>query len=335
MRFLPAIASASLGHPTVHPIEQRIKQAAARGFKLIEIVEDDLNVYAQKLEGGVTDINKIKAAEFVKGHCDRLGLKIFVLQPFWFYEGLLDRKEHDVKIEKLRLWMKLAKILGVQLVQIPTNWLTEGTTGDMDAIVKDLVKMAEIGLEQDPVVSFAYEGVAWGTHINTWQGTWEVVKLVDKPNFGLCLDTYHIAARVWGDPTASDGMSVDADAQLRRSLEQLIKEVDVKKVFYVQVGDAERLDRPLVAGHHSYSDAQLSRMSWSRNARLFAFEEGQAGCLPIKPIIDAIVNGLDFKGYLSVETFSRKLLVEDPEIPARFAARGMTSWNTMMNLMGW
>ena len=280
MHFRPAIASPSLGHhPTVHPIERRLEEAGAHGFKLIEIVEDDLNMHAKLLDGGLTDFNKIKAAVFVKTLCDTLGLNIFVFQPFWFYEGLLNRKEHEAKIEKLRLWMKLVKALDVQLVQIPTNWLVEGTTGDMDTIVKDLVEMAEIGLEQDPVVSFAYEGVAWGTHIDTWQGTWEAVKGVNKPNFGLCLDTYHIAARVWGDPTADSCKNPDGDAQLQRSLAQLVKEVDVNKIFYLQVGDAERLDQPLIAGHPFHTNVQLPRMSWSRNARLFAFEEDKGGCV--------------------------------------------------------
>jgi 4-hydroxyphenylpyruvate dioxygenase len=71
-------------------------------------------------------------------------------------------------------------------------------------------------------------------------------------------------------------------------------------------------------------------MSWSRNARLFAFEEDEGGCLPIVPIVDAIMNGLNFKGYVSVEIFSPYLFEEDREVPSTFASRGMKSWNTMM-----
>lgn len=334
MPFLPAITSPSLGHPSVHPIERRLREAATHGFKLVEIVEEDLNMHAKGLEGGLIDANKVQAATFVKSLCDSLGLKPFVLQPFWFYEGLLDRKEHQAKIEKLKLWMKLVKVLDVQLIQIPTNWLVQGITGDIDVIVQDLIEMAEIGLGQDPIVSFAYEGVAWGTYIDTWQGTWEVVKRVNKPNFGLCLDTYHIAARVWGDPTAKFCKKPDGDIQLQRSMEQLIKEVDVNKVFYVQAGDAEMLDQPLIAGHPFHSDTQLPRMSWSRSARLFAFEDDQNGCLPIEPILDAVIHGLKFKGYVSVETFSRKLFEEDTDLSAKFAVRAMKSWNEMMRRLG-
>ncbi|KAH7111735.1 sugar phosphate isomerase [Dactylonectria estremocensis] len=330
MPLLPAIASPSLGNANVHSIDEKLKQASIHGFKLIEIVEQDLLVQARKLEGGVTDSNQVEAAKYVKSLCNKEGIKPFVLQPFCFYEGLLDRREHEAKIDKLKLWMELAKVLDVQVVQVPSNWLREGTTGDIDVIVKDLVEMAEIGLQQDPVVSFAYEAVAWGTPIDTWEGAWDVVKRVNKPNFGLCLDTYHIVARVWGDPTIPGCKVSTGDIDLQRSMVRLVKDVDVEKIFYVQLGDAERLNQLLIAGHPFYSKEQLPRMSWSRNARLFAFEATEDGCLPLEPVVDAVMKGLKYKGFISMETFSKKLFDDDPEIPKLYAAKAMKSWNEMV-----
>jgi 4-hydroxyphenylpyruvate dioxygenase len=330
MSLEPAIASPSIGHPTVQPIARRLQAAASHGFRLIELVEDDLTFYAADHLGGVTDHTKIQAAKDVKDLCDKFGIKPFVFQPFWFYEGLVDRKEHEAKIAKLRLWMKLVKILHIQIVQIPSNWMTEGVTGDLPVIVSDLTEMAEIGLEQDPVVSFAYEGVAWGTYIDTWQGTWDMVKRVDKPNFGLCLDTFHIIARDWGDPLAPGCKRLDGDENLKQSLDELVREVDVSKVLYVQLGDAEFLDQPLTKGHPFHHDEQLPRMSWSRNARLFAWEKDQKGCLPIELVLEAIFKRMNFKGYLSMETFSRKLFDQSPELPKRSATRAMESWKTTM-----
>lgn len=127
--------------------------------------------------------------------------------------------------------MKLVKILDIQMIQIPTNWKNEGTTGSIDTIVADLTEMPDIGLEQDPPVSFAYEGVAWGTHIDTWQGTWDMVKRVNKPNFGLCLDTYHIVARDWGDPTCPGCKRPDGNENFQKTLKTLSMEVDVRKIF--------------------------------------------------------------------------------------------------------
>lgn len=124
-------------------------------------------------------------------------------------------------------------MLEVRIVQVPTNWLRGGITGDMDVIVKDMVEMAEIRLQQDPMVSFAYEAVVRGTHIDTWDGTWDIVKRVKRPNFGLCLDTYHIVARVWGDPTISGCRRPTGDIDLQVSVEKLAREVDVSAVHLV------------------------------------------------------------------------------------------------------
>ncbi|GAB1210189.1 hypothetical protein APSETT445_008979 [Aspergillus pseudonomiae] len=330
MSFQPAIASPSLGHQTVHPITSRLEVAVSHGFKLIELVEDDMTFYARDHLGEVSDNTMIQAAIDINRICDRLKIKPCVLQPFWFYEGLLDPKEHAARISKLRLWMQLVKVLGIRIVQVPTNWMKKGTTGDTDTIVKDFLEMASIGLEQDPPVSFAYEGVAWGTHIDTWQGTWEIVKRVNMPNFGLCLDTYHIAARVWGDPTAPGCKQPGGDEALRKSMEELATTVDVNKVSYVQLSDAKLLDQPLVEGHRFYDEEQPPRMSWSRNARLFPWEKGQSGCLPLEPVIDAIFNSLGFEGLVTVEMFSQELFQDDPKVPDRLATRANQSWCTAM-----
>ncbi|KAH8804427.1 sugar phosphate isomerase [Xylogone sp. PMI_703] len=330
MNFEPTIASVSLGSPAIHPIAERLSAAAQNGFKNIEIVEADILEQAKalgvdRLEGG-----QVQAARSIRTLCDALHLKVCVIQPFWFYEGLLDRTEHLAKIEKLRLWLELAAVLGAQIIQIPTNWLSKGTTGDIDIIVQDLVEVAEMGLQQDPIMSFAYEGVSWGTHIDTWQGTWDIVKRVNKSNFGLCLDTFHIAGRVWADPTSVSGVNQDADKALDDSLDEMVRDLDVGKIFYVQSGDAERLDQPLIQGHVLYNEDQRPRMSWSRNARLFAYEQDRGGYLPVEKIIETIVVKMGYKGLVSAEMFSRHLFDPKTEVPAEFAYRGAQSYQRMV-----
>lgn len=34
-----------------------------------------------------------------------------------------------------------------------------------------------------------------------WEEFSRIVELVNRANFGVCLDTYHILARLWVDPT--------------------------------------------------------------------------------------------------------------------------------------
>ena len=331
--FQPGIASNSLGHPRVHAIAKRLRQAAKHGFKIVEIVDDDLDEYARKLKGGLSDANRIEAAHHVHQECQKLDLTVAVFQPFRFYEGLLDREEHAKKIEKLWLWMTIVKVLGTTLVQLPTNWLQQGTSGDVSLIVQDLQEMSDIGLAQDPVVSFAYEAVAWGTHIDTWQGSHEVVKKVNRSNFGLCLDTFHMAGRVWGDPLAVSGSYPDADQRLHQSLAELVEKLDISKVFYVQAGDAERLEEPLLPGTPFYNEHQAPRMSWSRSARLFPCESDHGGFLPIIEILDTLVNKLGYRGLLTLELFSRKAFDSDSRIPETFAARAARSWAAMTHCL--
>jgi 4-hydroxyphenylpyruvate dioxygenase len=330
MKLQPAIPSVSLGHPSVHGIVERLTRAAELGFKAIEIVDEDLVLEAAHHVGGRTDAQQLDRAQIVKENCDKLGLLVLALQPFRFYEGLLDREAHQEKIKKIRLWLKIARILDTTIIQVPSNWLDQGTTGDVEVIVADFIEMAELGLQQDPVIRFAYEAVAWGKYIDTWQGAWEVVKRVDRSNFGLCLDTFHIVGRVWGDPTAQNGRNPKANEDLQESLLQLVKEVDVKKVFYVQIGDAERLAHPLDQDHPFYSEDRPSRMSWSRNARLFAYEEDRGGYLPVELAVRAIVHGLLYSGWISLELFSRELFKSNPEVPLEYASRAADSWQKMV-----
>ena len=333
MDFEPTVASVALGNPGVHPITKRLSAAAHSGFKGVEIVEADIVQQARALGYDDSALSQIKGAELIRKSCDELGLKVRVLQPFWFYEGLLDRAEHEARIKKLKLWMKLAPILGTQLIQIPTNWLNEGTTGDVELITQDLIELAELGLRQPQTISFAYEGVAWGTHIDTWQGTWEVVKRVNRPNFGLCLDTYHIAARIWADPSADSGMNENGDRALQESLDEMVRELDVNKIFYVQPGDAERLDAPLIQGHPYHDKTQKPRMSWSRNARLFAYEEEHGGHLPVEKIMETLIVKMGYRGLISAESFSRHLFEPQPEVPDEYAHRAAKSWKTMLEVL--
>ena len=330
MLFEPTVASVSLGNPAVHAIDKRMSAAADNGFKGIEIVEADIIEQSKHLGSDDSAEGQAAAAKSIRQTCDKVGLHVVVLQPFWFYEGLLDRKEHDARITKLRLWMKLAAILGTTMVQIPTNWLNGGTTGDLDVITADLIEMADIGLEQHPPIRFAYEGVAWGTHIDTWEDTWEVIKRVDRSNFGMCLDTYHVAARVWADPAAKSGQNENGDEALEQTLERMVRELPVDKIFYAQPGDAEKLEAPLVRGHPYFNAEQKPRMSWSRNARLFAYEGEHGGCLPIEKIMDTLVVRMGYRGLISAEMFSRHLFDPRLDVPDEYAARAAQSWDRML-----
>jgi 4-hydroxyphenylpyruvate dioxygenase len=332
MKYIPAIASMSLGRAWVHDIEKKIKAASASGFKGLEIFYEDLEylTYPSALSPDAptpSPAQLLNAAKRIRQLCDDNNLTIIGLQPFLFYEGLRDRQQHDRLIEKLHVWFDIVDILGTDMIQIPCNFLPkEQITGDMNTIVADLVKVADLGSKRTRPIRFAYENLCWSTYIDTWEAAWEVVQLVDRPNFGMCLDTFNIAGRVWADPASSTGMVDDAEAALAASLDKLVKTVDVSKVFYIQVVDAERIDPPLNEHHPYHVDGQPTRMSWSRNARCFIYETDRGAYLPVERVARVIVEGLGYQGYVSMELFSRTLSDSAPDVPLSHAERGIEAW---------
>lgn len=335
----PATATVSLGKPDGHSIESILQAAANSGLKGIEICYNNLFYHAvHLLASNITEVDQeslIQAAKDVRRICNDLDLTIINLQPFASYDGLIDTVMHEQMVQKFSRWLELVHALGTDIIQMPSNFDQSGTTGDMDKIVADLVEVADLAAKEEPIVRIAYEAIGWGAHIDLWEQSWDVVKRVDQPNFGLCLDTFHIAGRVWADPASETGKTPNADTDLAASMSRLVKELDLNKVFYVQLSDAERMASPLIEGHEFYHEAQPPRMSWSRNARLFPFEEDQGGYMPIVPIARAIVNELGYRGWISMEIFSRHLLGSNPGIPAEYAERAMISYSKVREELGW
>jgi len=226
--------------------------------------------------------------------------------------------------------------LGTDLVQIPSSFLpADRVSDDVGLIVADLRAAADLAAAADPPVRLVYESLAWGTRVDTWEACWDVARAVDRPNFGICLDTFNIAARIYADPTVPGGVAgPDAADAVRQSLERLLERVDVARVFYVQVVDAERLRVPLGPGHAFHVDGQPPRMSWSRNCRLFYGEEDRGAYLPVREIAAAIFHGLGFEGWVSLELFNRRMSDEDPAVPEELARRGAASWVKLVQDLG-
>ena len=334
----PGIASMSLGRPWIHDLPGKLMQAAAHGFEGIELFFDDLDCYAQRTFNG----DHMEAAKAVHSLCERLGMTIICLQPFSMYEGLLDRAESNKLLsEKLPQWFKLARALHTDLIQVPSNFLgadpktgAPRTTGDRTIIVQDLQRLADLGAGAG--FRFVYEALCWGNHIDTWEASWEVVRDVNRSNFGLCLDSFNIAGRVYADPAAPSGCTPNAAADLAASLERLrTANIDPAKIFYVQLVDGERLSAPLDEKHPFHVEGQPTRMNWSRNARLFPFEEDRGGYLPILDIAKVFFNDLGFRGWVSLELFSRTLADTDPFVPADHARRGIDSYHKMGHVLQW
>lgn len=339
MSYKPAIASLSLGRAWLHDLPPKFAAASSAGLPGIEIFFEDLLYLASTYPGGeFLPPNQLLAARQIRALADAHSLTIMAFGPFSDVEGLLCPKKKAKRMEDLKTWFEMARILGTDIIQIPSTFQSEGFTGDFETVVADLRAIADLGVKENPPVRFAYENLCFGTYHDTWEKAWAIVKGVDRPNFGLCLDTFNIAGRGWADPAREDGKVENADEVFAESLRKFVKEVDVKKVFYVQVVDAERMRNPLVKGHAFHEDGQKARMSWSRNARLFICEEGRGGYLPVIDVLKAICDektGLGYKGWISMEFFNRSLVGKGCDVPAEHAKRAVESWNKLVKVMGW
>ncbi|KAJ7147633.1 4-hydroxyphenylpyruvate dioxygenase [Mycena crocata] len=288
----------------VHELDVKIVEAGEAGYQGVEIFWEDLN-----------------------------GLVVLVLQPFINSEGLLDRARHEELIVKLELWFKVVKVLGTDMIQIPSQMNSDGRAGDRDRIVSDLKQVARLGLKENPPVRFAYEALSWGAHLDLWEQIWHIVLQVDLPNFGTVIDTYHVRNPLWLPFSTHPpfyGLRPGGESALAASLSRMAATPNLlAKLFYVQLSDAERLDLPLSPTHPYHDAAQKPNMQWSRNARLFPCEETRGGYQPVQAVVKVLLDK-GFCVWVSMKVFSRTMSDPDPDTPRAHAARGIESWRTMV-----
>lgn len=142
----------------------------------------------------------------------------------------------------------------------------------------------------------------------------------------MCLDTYQILAQVYADVTAESGLRERADERLQDDMDEFLRTVPLEKVYYVQLADAARLSQPINPTHPWYVASQKPNMTWSRNARLFPFEEEFGSHLPVIKMLDMWLFKWGYRGWVSMELFNRSMSDPDPSIPVSHAQRGMVSW---------
>lgn len=332
-----AVTSVSLGRARFHSIQEKLSQASRHGIHGIELFYEDLEQLASSYPGGAVSTNILLAAHQIRKLCDSLKLTAINLQPFMFYEGLVDRSEHDRIInEKLPLWFGVLRILGADTILIPSNFLSPDPvtgkariTGNIDVIVSDLTKVADLGARQSPPVKFAYEALAWGTYIDTWEAAWDIVRRVNRPNFGIGLDSFNIAGRIYGDPTSLTRKTRTAELDFHLSMLRMSQILDPSKIFAFQLADAEYMTRPLSINHPFHVEGQPSRMSWSRSARLFPFERGLGAYLPVLEVVKTVLS-LGYTGWISMEVFSTSLASPEAFVPLIQARRALDSWEILI-----
>ncbi|KAL1889568.1 hypothetical protein Sste5346_008817 [Sporothrix stenoceras] len=333
-----AISSMSLGRCFAgHSFEHKLDMARKYGYLGIEVFYEDLVDVAHTLDKNTTNNagdaaspsaeSHLAAARWIREECSKRGLSVISLQPFMHYEGLRDRAEHARRIDEWKLWLGMAKAMDTDLILVPSNFLpADQLLGSVESRAADLAELADVAVVEG--IKICYESLCWGTYSRTWEDSWEVVQAANRPNLGLCLDSFNIAGAIYADPAAQNGKTVDAEAVVAASMARLRASVPREKVFLVQLVDAERLDAPLLPGHPFYNAEQPCRMSWSRNCRLFYGEE--KAYLPVLQIARTFFHGIGYNNdWVSLELFNRRMSETDSVVPEELARRGALSWQRL------
>jgi 4-hydroxyphenylpyruvate dioxygenase len=130
----------------------------------------------------------------------------------------------------------------------------------------------------------AYEALAWGRFVSTYDHSWRIVRRAGHPALGLCLDSFHVLSRE-SDPA-------------------VIRTIPGEKLFFLQLADAPRL--------------AMDVLQWSRHHRLFP---GQ-GAFDLTAFVGHVL-AAGYRGPLSLEVFNDVFRQADPAPAAVDAMRSL------------
>lgn len=149
----------------------------------------------------------------------------------------------------------------------------------------------------------AYENWCWSTHAPDWKDVWALVQKVDRPNIGLCLDTFQTAGGEWADPTTKTGLIEDVkgnealEKRFYESLDNLSKTIPAEKIYILQISDAYKPKKPL--DPNPDESGLRPRGRWSSCLRPVPFS---GGYLPVVEVTKAVLK-TRFRDWFSMEVF--------------------------------
>ncbi|GAA6034698.1 hypothetical protein NBRC10512_000328 [Rhodotorula toruloides] len=323
------IASLSLGSCKSHSLASKIRAAAEQGFANIELFDLDWqdfrdrfareNGYAVPCKEG-DEASRAAAREVVR-LCRDAGVEISCWQPLRTFEGWLDEEDEREAREYARGILDILPLLGTDLVLCcSTTAPASRTTSSLDKAVSDLRWLADLAASYSPPIRIMYEGLSFGTHRRSWQDVWQVVERADRPNLGICLDSFNTLALEWASPyTRSGRLSDDVDDKLEKNMRELVRRVPGDKIFLYQIADARLMSPPLSPP----SDPSIPPIRpWSRSHRLFPLEHSLGAYLPVQRFSDAVL-ATGYKGTWSAEVFNDSLSAKGEEVPREHARRAM------------
>ncbi|WP_410657102.1 bifunctional sugar phosphate isomerase/epimerase/4-hydroxyphenylpyruvate dioxygenase family protein [Amycolatopsis sp. lyj-112] len=248
-------------------LEDKLAATAAAGFDGVEIFENDL-------------IASRRSPSEIRRLCADLGLSIDLYQPFRDFEAV----PPDVLRKNLRRAERkfdLMAELGADTVLVCSS-VSPDAVDDDDLAAEQLRLLADSAGERG--IRVAYEALAWGRFVNSYEHAWHIVRRADHPALGVCLDSFHILSR--------------------RSDPKAIRTIPGEKIFFLQLADAPLLD--------------MDVLHWSRHHRLFP---GQ-GAFDLTEFTGHVL-AAGYQGPLSLEVFNDVFRQSDPRPAAIDAMRSL------------
>ena len=159
------------------PLEAKLQAVRAAGFTQIMLAARDIVGHPGGMDVAVQAVRDS-------------GLRVTGFQVLRDFEGLSGHL-HSYKVEIAKQMVLMAHALGAKVL-LACSSTSQHATGDIDAIARDLRKLAMLAIPYG--IRVAFEGLSWGRHINEYHQSWDVVQRADCPNLGIGIDSYHIVA---------------------------------------------------------------------------------------------------------------------------------------------
>ena len=253
-------------------LEHKLDCMRAAGFSGVELWARDLIAHP----GGVEAAATVVAAS---------GLRVTDFQPLRDFECAPDAMRAH-RLEMAREQLRQMALVGADLLLVCST-TSPLAIDDPGRAAEDLRTLATLATPLG--IRICYEALSWGRHVNRWHQAWEIVRLCNRSNVGLNLDSFHMSVR--GD---------DTPETLAR-----LADVPVEKIFLVQLADY----------FFEYSDRQADIIELARHQRLFPGE----GLHDVRPLVQALEDR-GYRGDYTFEVFNDDYVNSDPMVVAR---RGM------------
>jgi sugar phosphate isomerase/epimerase len=159
------------------PLEAKLSAIRDAGFTQVMLAARDLAGHQDGWRGAVA---AVKAS----------GLRVTGFQVLRDFEGLSGHL-HDYKVDIAKSMLEMCQALDCRLM-LACSSTSVHATGDRDALVRDLRKLAMLAIPMN--IKVAYEALSWGRTVNEFPQAWDLIAQADMPNLGLGFDSFHLFA---------------------------------------------------------------------------------------------------------------------------------------------